>query len=53
MAAPLAVFVKPALAGAIVGGMGVVGGNPNAGFRAIAIGAFSGAVAGVLTPIWA
>lgn len=31
--------------------MAVVGSNPDAGFREVAIGAFSGAVGGGLTPI--
>lgn len=51
MVVPLAIWVPPAVGGAILGVMGTVSSNPNAGFRDITIGAFSGAITGGFAPI--
>lgn len=50
MIGPAAIFV-PAAVGATLGVMNTVASNPNAGFRAIAIGAFAGALGGALGPV--
>ncbi|WP_305817559.1 hypothetical protein [Photobacterium leiognathi] len=50
-ALPLAVWVPSAIGGGILGGMGVVASNPNANFRQVSIGMFSGALGGALGPI--
>ncbi|WCE28823.1 hypothetical protein [Vibrio sp. SCSIO 43137] len=49
--APLAVWVPSAIGGGVLGAMGAVYNNPNAGTREIGIGIFVGALSGGLTPI--
>ncbi|HFQ5165926.1 TPA: hypothetical protein ACGUWI_002148 [Vibrio vulnificus] len=49
--APLIPVIAAGAGGAILGAMGTVASNNNAGIRDIAGGAFGGAVAGALTPV--